>query len=229
MASKQPRHTSVGVRPTFLRQSWFNTHISPAVRSLRIQVLRQCTKWRNLQEPPKVAQDRSRKVAILHLLSQFVPVSASLVLVVLNLRTTFIGQVEKTALTALQFASKLLEILIQASIAGVLLSAIRTQLLGPDPLPFGSLTAPYRTMDISYLWSLELWGAITSTGAHWQWRMIVLGLIPAAILLAAVIGPSTAVLMIPRPMYYSGVRQLAMLGSSATVYPRSVDLVDGKL
>ncbi len=161
-------------------------------------------------------------------MSHLIPIAASLTLVVLNLRATFVGSVTTTALPAIQFASKLLETLIQASIAAMVLTVIRAQVLGSTPFPFGGLTAPFRTIDISHLWSLDLWGSITSRSCH-SWRTIVVLLIlPAAVLLAALVGPSSAVLMIPRPMYHNGTRLLMIMNSIPQTYPQSVDLVEGE-
>ena len=135
MASKQP--------PQVL-----NTHGRPdkagsvsasasatAIRLHPIRLLRRCTKWKSSREEPKVAQYRNRKVALLHLMSHLIPIAASLTLVVLNIRTTFVGSVTTTSLTAIQFASKLLETLIQASTAAMVLSNVRAQVLGMTPFP----------------------------------------------------------------------------------------------
>lgn len=128
-----------------------------------------------------------------------------------------------------QFAAKLAEILIQASIATIALAVIRSQLLGGKGFPLGGLLAAYTTTDISSLWSLHLWGCLTSSNVGVALRLATHIFLPAAIVLAALVGPSMAVLMIPRPVYHLEGSRLELYSKMEDVYPSNVDLIGGKI
>jgi hypothetical protein len=150
---------------------------------------------RNCDEKPKVAQHCNRKLSVLRALVHLLPTLACIALVALNLRTVLIGSVSTVTLTALQFAAKGLEILIQGSITIVVLAVIRSQLLQPGTFPFGGVLGPYRVTDVSYLWSWDLWGALTARWNHgWCSRAILL-LLPASVILTNLVGPSVAILV----------------------------------
>jgi hypothetical protein len=147
------------------------------------------------EEKPKVAQHHSHKLAFVYAIPHLLPVLACTALLALNLRTTFIGDVSTVTLTALQFAAKALEILIQGSIAAIVLAIVRVQLLSAQDFPFGGAIAPYRVTDASYLWSRDLWGALTAKWCKGWNAWLVLAALPMAVVLANLVGPSVAVLV----------------------------------
>lgn len=204
-------------------------YLLAAFRSLRLQVLPQLTKWRNAQEFKKTAIYQSRRAALLHVFLHVIPLLAGTTLVILNIKKTFIGSALPGGVTAIQFASKLLEILIQASIAAIMLAFVRVQVLGLTEFPFGGLITPFRTTDISSLWSLELWGCLTSTNINALTRSLLCICFPAAIILAALIGPSGAVLMIPRPITLPDFSVLQFHDETETLYPRNIGLQNDSL
>lgn len=215
--SEDRRYRSLSVSP----RSSFS-----GFRSLRLQLILQFTRWRNVQEPRKTATYQSRGAALFHVGLHIIPLVAGTILLVLNFGKFFIRSVPSNALTALQFASKLLEIFIQASISTMALAYIRNEVLNARGVPFGGLIAPFRTMDVSSLWSLELWGCLTSSGLDQKRRLIFSVLFPAAVILAALVGPSSAVLMIPRPADTSTFSWLTLLSNSEDLLPRNVTLSD---
>ena len=175
-----------------LRQRF--TH-ETSIRSIRTRTRHQWNSWKDSKEEPKVAQHCSRKLAILQTIYHLLPMLACIVLIILNLRTTFIGPVSTVTLTALQFAAKGLELLMQGSMTIMVLAVVRSQLLSPTPLPFGGVFAAYRATDVSYLWSRDFWGVITSKWYRGWHRWAVLIFCPTAVLLATLVGPSAAVLV----------------------------------
>ncbi len=220
-SSKYTRKRSLGTA--------FASYLRAVLRSLRFQLLPQLTRWNAKQETKKTAIYCSRVAAVLHVLLHLIPLAAALTLVILNMQKTPVYFVTSALLPSLQFAAKLLEILIQASIATTVLGFVREQVLGPTAFPFGGLIAPYRTADVSFLWSLEMWGFLTS-GCMQGWSKFALwALIPAAVILAATVGPASAVLMIPRTISYPEKHRLELLNRSQLIYPQTVDLVNGTL
>lgn len=209
---------------TSRRYSW------SAFRSLRLQLLLQFTSWKNVQEPRKTAIYRSRMAALLHICLHIVPVVAGMVLVVLNINSKIISDSMSTnVFTALQFASKFLEILIQASIATMVMAYVRNEVLGSRTLPFGGLIAPFRTTEISSLWSLELWGCFTSTSLDRRRRLMLCSCLPISVVLTALVGPSSAVLMIPRWMRQPDFTCLYLLNQRDALFPTSVSLTNNTL
>ena len=139
---------------------------------------------------------------IIHLL----PVTAALGIVILNLTQFYVGgelrgtsgeDVQKLA--ALQFAAKLHELLMLASLGAIIFTYIRKELAFGEGIPFGALFAGFQIDKISLLWSSEFWGTLTH-----KWRLqrrtkvYVVSLIVACTILGVSVGPSTANLMKPR-------------------------------
>lgn len=175
-------------------------------------------------EAKKIALYKDRRTAWLHAVIHLIPISAVVVLATINIRSLYIGDAQSERIIALQFAAKLLEILIQYSIVATTLGIMRRYVLQSGSLPFGGLMAPYRTADISYLWSLDFWGCVTSPALVLRQRILLGLIIPIAVLVVSLVGPSSAVLMIPRPMNspYSGL--VWLLDPTNEVYPANVKL-----
>lgn len=202
---------------------------SATFRSLRLQLFPQLTKWAHRKEPKKTAIHRSQDAALLHLLLHIVPLSVGIAFASLNIRTHYIGLMTSNGLTAIQFASKLVEVSAQASITSIVLAFARNRTLGKAGLPFGGFVVPFQTTYISSLWSLELWGCLTSTSTNLMIRLVAFFFFATAIILAALIGPSSAVLMIPRPVSRLGSLTLFMYPGGDRIFPPSVDLVGERL
>ena len=191
------------------------------LRRSRLQALPQLIRFSRLTESPKVATYHHRGVALLHSLTLLVPLAAAIALIVLNVKNVVTGNVTSTTLTGLQFAAKFTEILIQASLADILLSVIRSQLLSTT-VPLGALTAPYRTSDISFLWSAEFLGSLRSRSASVRYLTLLWISIPLCIILAALVGPSSAVLMIPRRVEVTTASSLIALDPVQDAFPQVV-------
>lgn len=107
-------------------------------------------------------------------------------------------------LNALQFAAKVHESLMIASLVDILLHNTRYRLLSLDDdassgVPLGLVTSPFRLLDITYLWSRDF----STVCLHLNGRRRLLDAITifAHIFLfvfAAILGPSSAVVMLPR-------------------------------
>lgn len=138
-----------------------------------------------------------RRMASLHLVLHIVPLSGAITLLTLQWTKYWIGT-QTNISTLLQFAAKLHELTMQASLVEVLLCIIRTRMI-TGYIPLGALSAATHPTQLSYLWSLEFISTFASPTAH-GWRKVAPFLaIPFLLLLTSFVGPSSAILMIPRP------------------------------
>lgn len=134
----------------------------------------------------------------------------------------YLGDVHSDTLTATQFAAKFSEILMQASIATVVLSAIRAQVLQKEAFPLGGLVAPYNTYSVTYLWSLEFWGCVIASGVAFKRRIWFATTLTLALLLTALLGLSTAFLMIPRQHTSHLYNDLVILDPASSTFPTNI-------
>ncbi|KAL8727498.1 MAG: hypothetical protein Q9166_006022 [cf. Caloplaca sp. 2 TL-2023] len=158
---------------------------------------------RGFHETTKIAIHRDRSIALLRALIHVAPVGAALCEIVLNWNTYYVGATAYNT-ASYQLLAKVHEIMMQASIAAIVFSGIRSQLALGEGIPFGLLFSGLQITQISYLWSMELWGSLRSGLLGSSKRSLALLLIPMCILLAAVCGPSSAVLLIPRSQFWPG-------------------------
>lgn len=139
----------------------------------------------------------------------FVPIAAVFVLVVLNWRGYYIGGElagavgqDDAKFIGLQFAAKLHELTISASLTAVIFSYTRHELVTDSGLPFGALMAGFQFKEISYLWSIEFWGAIRASWRRRRDKTALILLIITCAVLSVSAGPSSATLMRPRLDYW---------------------------
>ena len=132
------------------------------------------------------------------------PISATVALVVLNCRGYYIGSElagavgqDDAKFIALQFAAKLHESTIVASLTAVVSSYVQQKLVRDYGLPFGAIIAEFRFQEVRYLWSAELWGVAR---AEWRKRdkTALTLLITVCTTLALSASPSSATLIRPR-------------------------------
>ena len=69
-------------------------------------------------------------------------------------------------------------------------------------LPFGALFSGLQISQVGYLWSMEFWGTVCSEQLPIRRRLGIISIISIAIVLAATIGPSSAILLLPRLGYW---------------------------
>lgn len=103
-------------------------------------------------------------------------------------------------LNALQFAAKVHETLMVASLVTIMLHHIRYRLLSPDPrgLPLGLITSPFRLLDITFLWSREFLATLRNPRSLRTAEVITIVIHLFLFILAAVLGPASAISMLPR-------------------------------
>ena len=157
---------------------------------------------KDFTEPKKVAIGRSRTTSIFKSLVHVIPIGFALYEIINNLRGCYVGQ-PFTRQSYYQGVAKAHEILIDASLASIVLSYIRYQVTYSDGLPFGTFLGGLQFLSISYLWSRELWSSAFSATYSFRKRILSLLLFVLCGVIAATAGPSSATLLIPRELLWS--------------------------
>ena len=168
---------------------------------------------KNFLEPEKVAIRQSRVTALLRTLIHVVPLGVAIYELVLNLKSHFVGETFDKQ-SYLQFAAKAHEIAMQASIATILLSYIRYQISAGKGMPFGAVLSGLQFLQVSYLWSVELWSSILSKDFQLRKKICFAVLILICITVAATAGPSSASLLIARQGLWSLPHTYLMVNAS---------------
>jgi hypothetical protein len=190
-----------------------------------IRLLLPTLPWKTTFEQRKVAVYQSRRMAALNSLLHIIPLAVAGTLLGLHWSKYWVGPVSDDA-TSLQFAAKLHELLMQASLVDVLLCIIRSQALN-GYLPLGALAGAAQAPQLSYLWSLDFFSALVAPSRTFKLlhKLIFMLSTTALLFMTAVVGPSSAILMISRPgmthMQNTTVRYLNV--SEADLFPTQMD------
>jgi hypothetical protein len=195
-----------------------NSKIRDFLRYMRLLLF-----WRDKTEQRKIAAYQSRQMAVPISLRHVIPLVGATILLMLYWTKHWIGR-EPSILTALQFVAKLHEILMQASVVDILVYFIRSQALN-GYIPLGALSGAAQASQLSYLWSLDFAAALGSRSLN-VWRGLTFGLALFTLLvMITIVGPSSAVLMIPRPdMANINATTLRYLNASEkSLYPAYLD------
>lgn len=151
------------------------------------------------EEPRKVVVHHSRKTAIYHCSLHLIPLCGAITLLILRWTHYWIGLYPPNS-TTLQFVAKLHELFMQVSIADIILCIVRTEAMYGF-VPLGALSGALQATQLSYLWSLDFWSMFhpdtTCVQDRRLRRLALVAAIPTLLILTALVGPSSAVLMIP--------------------------------
>ena len=206
--------------------------IAKACRAVGIEALYLAWRDRGIRpgtshEGRKVAVYRDRKTAAIAALIHLPPVAGSIAIIALNLRGYYIGgelagpsgqDVEKLA--GLQFAAKIHELLINASLAALLFSYIQYQIALGGGLPYGAVFAGLQFKDLSFLWSSEYWGAARARFSNPRQKWFLLLSIAGVTLLGLTVGPSSANILKPRlDWWQAGGTNFWMNGTREDLFP----------
>ena len=184
-----------------------------------LRSLRHFAIGKGYKEPTKIAIRKNRKTALLRALIHIIPLGVALWEIIFNWNTYYVGSsIQNQALY--QFGAKLHEMTAQASIAAVVFSYVRYELSLGQGLPFGALFSGLQVSQASYLWSMEFWGSICSTNLSPRRKISMAATIIIAIFLAATVGPSSAILLIPRLEYWpAGSTDIWINATSQELWP----------
>jgi hypothetical protein len=172
---------------------------------------------------PKIAIQQSRPLAVLRAFIHLPALLGSITLVLLNCVTCFFAPATSNApISVLQFAAKVHELLMQMSIAALALSYMRDQVGRHGHMPFSAFIPTLQTSSMNSLWSTEFRSALKSLGGR-QRTMYVL-LIAFCVFLAAAVGPSSAIAMIPRVVDFPSAEGVQIIPRKAygEVFPTSL-------
>jgi hypothetical protein len=185
-----------GVGKVTQRRGLFK-YISALLKNVGLEATRSLAQWRIQKEEPKAVLEKNRCMALVRLAVHILPLLGCILLFYYNLKIVLLPA--SSAYTILQFVAKLHEVLMQASIASILISHLRYEATSPNPIPFGSIFAGVRLTIISYLWSLEYFGLMSAQRLKLGTKLRMVLHIMFSLLLAVGVGPSSAILMVPRP------------------------------
>lgn len=109
----------------------------------------------------------------------------------------------------------------QAFIAAVVFLYVRYELSLGQGLPFGALFSGLQVSQASYLWSTEFWGLIYSTNISFKRKMGMVVIVIVTVVLAATVGPSSAILLILRLEYWpAGSTDVWINAIAADLWPK---------
>ena len=153
-------------------------------------------------EIEKVVLSRNHPLLIYRALLHLLPVVVSCYTISLSFVTKYWQDLgnpyQNTILNVLQFVAKAHEILINASLGTIVLHRVHYDLIHSG-VPLGFLSSGYELSNFGYLFTKEFWGAAVSgrrVAGH-KWLPLWL-LVTSTILLATAVGPSSAIVMIPK-------------------------------
>ena len=152
-------------------------------------------------EPTKVAIYSNRTIALLRALVHVIPFGLAVGEIILNWQEHYLGG-NVQSLSYYQYAAKAHEICIQASLAAILFAYIRFEMALGHGLPFGALFSGLQLNQVSTLWSAEFWASATTRHLPIHRRLSLVCITFICITLAAVGGPSSAILLIPKLDYW---------------------------
>ena len=163
-----------------------------------------------LREPEKIAITRSRTTTFGRILPYLLPVGLSLGILQLSFRNVYwrgtsTGTYDSPysineVLNILQIVAKTHELLIIASLSHLVLYYLRQQ-LSTNGLSFGLFTSTYQVTVGSHPFSHGFWQTCKSLIRRktFQWRALILVLLIVAVaLFGIVVGPASAIAVIPR-------------------------------
>ena len=181
--------------------------------------LRHLAVGKGYDEPIKVAIRKSRTQALMRALIHIVPVGVALSEITINWNTYYLGATIRNQ-AYYQFGAKIHEMTAQASLTAIVFSYIRYEMSCGQGLPFGAMFSGLQISQASYLWSMEFWGSIYSTHLPIRRRTTLTLVVTSAIVLAAAVGPSSAILLIPRLEYWpAGATDIWLNVTSQELWP----------
>ncbi|KAG9517866.1 hypothetical protein KCV07_g5859, partial [Aureobasidium melanogenum] len=177
------------------------------LRSFRLLLLMAIGPWKKKEEQPKIALYAGWVSVSTGLLVHLMPLAACIVLIYLNVTSKF-ASAYISPFAPYQFIAKILELLAQASLGSAVFVYLRALYTGPEVVPFGALFAGLQITKVSYLWSLEFAGVVTSTNFG---RTVG-------------IGPSINIALTPRlGDLYGGWAEAWINATEVQIFPLNID------
>ncbi|KKK20324.1 hypothetical protein P175DRAFT_0440547 [Aspergillus ochraceoroseus IBT 24754] len=182
------------------------------------------------QEPEKVIiTSKSWFTSLQQCVIHLVPMSASVIIMTVNIRRTYLSadlmspvRSETINLLFLQVAAKAHEIMIVASLSLVVLQFVRHELLFGDGLPLGFIGSGITFNNFEFFFKKEFRGAMKyiSLPGNKLRKVAFVSLIMIAGFVAALAGPASAVLLVPKDQdWEAGGTQFFLNGTESELWP----------
>ncbi|KAI3199016.1 hypothetical protein CBS147311_6100 [Penicillium roqueforti] len=181
------------------------------------------------EEPRKVIVSESLSIALRRCTYHFAPILVSAVIMTLDLKGVYLGadlmspvKSETINLMLLQLAAKAHEIMIVASLGLVVLQFVRHELLFGDGLPLGLIGSGLTFNSLGSFFSKEFYGSLKYIGGHGNTlrKIMFVTVVVVAGLTAALAGPASAVLLVPKSQNWAaGGTQVYLNGSTNDFWP----------
>ena len=155
-------------------------------------------------EPRAAATQRERWLNGLYCLPHMIPLVATVIILILNARGVYwedLGRPnQNTILQVLQYAAKAHELTMAASLTAIVVHQIQYDLSSPKGVSLGFLSAGFRLSDPLFIFTRAfLGGAMARVHSKGMYRFSALTyLLVLGVALTVVVGPSSAIAMIPR-------------------------------
>ena len=197
------------------------------LHALGLEVINSISQEWRVPEQSKPVLRKSRAVALSRCAIHILPITIMAALVSINYRVYYIGPGFSAALddalylALYQVGAKLQEMLCVASLSTVVLQMLRNELIG-DGVPIGLLGSGIWFSQISFVWSPEFLVAIQSSLRSFRKLRLCIFILLTGVL-AAVVGPASAVLLIPRIQAVpSGGTKYFLNGTAEQLWPSIV-------
>lgn len=183
-----------------LRPAW------PALNGLAVYSAWRANKTTDTEET-KALFTRDKSIRITQCLVHIAALLSTAALITLNLRQVWYSDVDDVghnSLQGLQFAAKVYELIVEASLAAVMVSLTRKALCSQKGLTLGGLVAAYQFGHASSISSPTFWASLPSTRGQMSLHRIGLPiLLIVTTLLATSAGPVAAIALVPSLGYWS--------------------------
>ncbi|KAK2749313.1 hypothetical protein FQN55_003639 [Onygenales sp. PD_40] len=165
---------------------------------------------------------RENRAAAVWYFLQFhaIPIAVALAFTIINIQSRYVGPDGSWA-NLLQFPAKVHELLMQVSISTSMVAYLQYLLTQRrSGVPFGSIFSAYNVTRLGYLLSPEFRASVTARHFDTLLKIGFVLFVPFSILLAAAVGPASAIAMTPRLVNFTVPDSLfAVDHSYEEVYP----------
>ncbi|MCJ1353162.1 MAG: hypothetical protein MMC33_003147 [Icmadophila ericetorum] len=181
-------------------------------------------------ESPKPVVQTSPGVVLSGPAVHILLILASIAIIAINLKNIYCGRTLTGSIldpainiALLQVNAKIFELLVIASLTTIVAHRIRQEMLYGEGVPLGLVGGAFLFSSLSYFWSPDFCGSFQHRSSQRR-KVRLYGTIILCGFLAASVGPSAAVLLIPRDQPFSaGGAAVYIRGSVEEVWPKQMD------
>jgi hypothetical protein len=180
-------------------------------------------------EPKKVIITESIPIALRRCTCHLATILVTVAIITLDLNGYYLGadlmspvKSETINLMLLQLAAKAHEIMIVASLGLIVLDFVRQELLFGDGLPLGLIGSGLTFNNLDFFFSKEFYGTLKYLGAQGNKlrKIMFVSVVVVAGLIAALAGPASAVLLVPKSQNWAaGGTRFYLNGSAGAFWP----------